>query len=68
MARDPIRFDVKEILGNVDAIEKQLIPRAAYLAANRAVFDATVALKKEAQNKFDKVNSYTLGAIRYNKP
>ena len=68
MATETIRFDVKEILGNVDAIEKQLIPRAAYLAANRAVFDATVALKKEAQNKFDKVNSYTLGAIRYNKP
>ena len=53
MARDPIRFDVKEILGQVDAIEKQLIPRAARLAANRAVFDATVALKKEAQNKYE---------------
>ena len=59
MARDPIRFDVKEILGQVDAIEKQLIPRAARLAANRAVFDATVAFKKEALNNFNKVNTYT---------
>ena len=68
MATDPIRFDVKEILGQVDAIEKQLIPRAARLAANRAVFDATVALKKEAQNKFNKVNTYTLGSFQYQKP
>tara|TARA_R100001086_G_scaffold242650_1_gene170550 strand:- start:884 stop:1594 length:711 start_codon:yes stop_codon:yes gene_type:complete len=68
MARDPIRFDVKEILGNVDAIEKQLIPRAARLAANRAVFDATVALKKEAGDKFDSVVPYTLRSFRYNKP
>jgi len=68
MARPPIKFDVKQILGRVDAIEKQLIPRAARLAANRAVFDATVALKEEAQNKFDKVNSYTRGAFQYQKP
>ena len=68
MANDPIRFDVQEILGQVDAIEKQLIPRAARLAANRAVFDATVALKKEAGDKFDSVVPYTLRSFRYNKP
>ena len=68
MARDPIRFDVKEILGNVDAIEKQLIPRAAYLAANRAVFDATVALKENAQSSFFSTVPYTLRSFRYNKP
>ena len=68
MANDPIRFDVQEILGQVDAIEKQLIPRAARLAANRAVFDATVALKKEAGDKFNSVVPYTLRSFRYNKP
>ena len=68
MARDPIRFDVKEILGNVDAIEKQLIPRAAYLAANRAVFDATVSLKENAQSSFFSTVPYTLRSFRYNKP
>ena len=51
MATQTIRFDVKQILGKVDAIEKQLIPRAARLAANRAAFDATVALKEEAQRE-----------------
>jgi len=70
MARPPIKFDVKQILGRVDAIEKQLIPRAARLAANRAVFDATVALKEEAQREgvFKKVNLYTLRAFQYQKP
>lgn len=68
MARPPIKFNVKQILGRVDAIEKQLIPRAARLAANRAVFDATVALKEEATNKFDSAVPYTLRSFRYNKP
>ena len=68
MATQTIRFDVKQILGRVDAIEKQLIPRAARLAANRAVFDATVALKEEAQNKFMQTVPYTLRSFRYNKP
>ena len=68
MATKTIRFDVKEILGKVDAIEKQLIPRAARLAANRAVFDATVALKENAQSTFFSTVPYTLRSFRYNKP
>ena len=68
MATETIRFDVKEILGKVDAIEKQLIPRAARLAANRAVFDATVALKENAQSTFFSTVPYTLQSFRYNKP
>ena len=68
MATQTIRFDVKQILGRVDAIEKQLIPRAARLAANRAVFDATVALKEEAQNKFMQTVPYTLRSFKYDKP
>lgn len=68
MATESIRFDVQKIVGQVDAIEKQLIPRAARLAANRAVFDATVALKKEAGDKFNSVVPYTLRSFRYNKP
>ena len=68
MATETIRFDVKQILGRVDAIEKQLIPRAARLAANRAAFDATVALKEEAQNKFMQTVPYTLRSFKYDKP
>tara|TARA_R100001460_G_scaffold1756_1_gene6317 strand:+ start:7 stop:696 length:690 start_codon:yes stop_codon:yes gene_type:complete len=68
MATETIRFDVKQILGRVDAIEKQLIPRAARLAANRAAFDATVALKQEAQNKFMQTVPYTLRSFKYDKP
>ena len=52
MAIQNIRFDVKNILREVDSLEKQLIPRAARLAANRAVFDATVALKENARPGF----------------
>jgi len=70
MAIQNIRFDVKNILREVDSLEKQLIPRAARLAANRAVFDATVALKKNARPGFifENANAYTLRSFRYNKP
>ena len=68
MATQSIRFDVKKIVGQVDAIEKQLIPRAARLAANRAVFDATVKLQENAKTSFLQTNTYTLKSFRYNKP
>ena len=70
MAIQTIKFDVNKILGEVNAIEKQLIPRAAFLATNRAVFDATVKLKENARPGFifNNANSYTLRSFRYNKP
>ena len=61
-------LDSAKIVGEINAIEKQLIPRAARIALNRAVFDATTALKQEAQNRFNKVNSYTLRSFLYKKP
>ena len=68
MAIDNIKFDSAKIVGEVNAIEKQLIPRAVRISLNRAVFDATIALKKEAQHRFNKVNSYTLRSFLYEKP
>ena len=70
MAIKTIKFDSAKIVGELNAIEKQLIPRATRVALNIAVFDATQSLKLEAQKQsvFKKVNSYTLRSFLYQKP
>ena len=62
------KFDVKQILGEIDELEKIAIPRAAHQALNKAVFDATQRLKSEAQKRFFNTVSFTLKSFLYDKP
>ena len=61
-------FDDKKILGKLNNLEKVLLPRARYLALNRAVFDARVRLQNEAKSRFKRVSGFTLSQFKYEKP
>ena len=68
MATAQITFDPKEILGKIDELEKVLLPKGAYQALNKSVFDATQRLKSEAKRRFTSPVPFTLKSFLYSKP
>ena len=64
-----IQFDVKELLGEIDELEKVLIPQAAYQALNRAVFRTSrEILPDSAKSIFTRTVPFTLRSFLYDKP
>ena len=55
MAEKVLQFDEKVLLGELNNLEKVLLPRASYISLNKAVFDARLRLQDEARNRFKRV-------------
>ena len=68
MAEKVLQFNAKVLLGELNNIERVLLPRASYISLNRAVFDARVRLQKEAQTRFNNVSRLTNSSFLYQKP
>ena len=68
MAEKVLQFNAKVLLGELNNIERVLLPRASYISLNRAVFDARVRLQKEAKNRFNNVSRLTNDSFLYEKP
>ena len=68
MAEKVLQFDEKALLGELNNIERVLLPRASYLSLNRAVFDARVRLQQEAKSRFKNVSRLTNSSFLYEKP
>ena len=64
-----IQFDVKELLDEIDELEKVLIPQAAYQALNRAVFiTSREILPDSAKSIFTRTVPFTLRSFLYDRP
>jgi len=68
MATSSITFNPEELIGKINELEKVLLPRAAYQALNKSVFDATQRLKSEAKRRFTNPVPFTLKSFLYSKP
>jgi len=68
MAEKVLQFDEKVLLGELNNLEKVLLPRASYISLNKAVFDARIRLQDEAKNRFKRVSGFTLSQFKYEKP
>jgi len=62
-----IEFDVEEIVGRLDELQKVRIPRAGSYALNQAVFAASQELKKQAQSTFTNPVPFTVNSFLYRK-
>lgn len=62
-----IEFDVQEMIGKLDELQKVLIPRAGSYALNQAVFAASQELKKQAQSTFTNPVPFTINSFLYRK-
>ena len=68
MAEKVLQFDEKALLGELNNIERVLLPKASYTSLNRAVFDARVRLQQEAKSRFKNVSRLTNSSFLYEKP
>tara|TARA_R100000388_G_scaffold22202_1_gene16927 strand:- start:395 stop:1084 length:690 start_codon:yes stop_codon:yes gene_type:complete len=68
MAEKVLQFDEKALLGELNNLEKVLLPRASYISLNKAVFDARIRLQNEAKNRFKNVSRLTNSSFLYEKP
>ena len=68
MAEKVLQFDEKALLGELNNIERLLLPKASYTSLNRAVFDARVRLQQEAKSRFKNVSRLTNSSFLYEKP
>ena len=67
MAEASITFNAEQLVGELNALTKVQIPRAARLALNTALFETRKRLQSEAQNKFDKPVPFTVNSFLYQK-
>ena len=68
MAIQSRELKLPELLGELNELEKTILPRVAQISLNRAVFDGRERLRQEAKQRFMKVSSFTLNQFLYEKP
>ena len=68
MAIKTKQLKLPELLGELNELEKTLLPRVAQISLNRAVFDGRERLRQEAKQRFLKVSNFTLNQFLYEKP
>ena len=62
-----IEFKPEEIIGKITELQRVQIPRASGIALNKAVYEASQQLKKEAQSRFDNPVPFTVNSFLYEK-
>ena len=68
MAIQSRQLELPELLGELNELEKTILPRVAQISLNRAVFDGRERLRQEAKQRFMKVSNFTLNQFLYEKP
>jgi len=68
MAIQSKQLKLPELLGELNELEKTILPRVAQISLNRAVFDGKERLKHEAKHRFMRVSDFTLSQFKYDKP
>ena len=71
MAIQSRQLKLPELLGELNELEKTILPRVAQISLNRAVFDGRERLRQEAKTgagRFDKISNFTLSQFKYDKP
>ena len=71
MAIKSKQLKLPELLGELNELEKTILPRVAQISLNRAVFDGRERLRQEAKTgagRFNKISNFTLSQFRYDKP
>ena len=68
MAIQSRQLKLPELLGELNELEKTILPRVAQISLNRAVFDGRERLRHEAKQRFMKVSNFTLSQFKYEKP
>lgn len=63
-----IEFKPEEIIGKITELQRVQIPNAATIALNKAVFEASQELKKQAQSIFNNPVPFTINSFLYKKP
>ena len=56
MAIKSKQLKLPELLGELNELEKTILPRVAQISLNRAVFDGRERLRQEAKQRFIKVS------------
>ena len=68
MAIQTRQLKLPELLGELNELEKIILPKVAQISLNRAVFDGRERLRQEAKHRFMKVSNFTLNQFLYEKP
>jgi hypothetical protein len=68
MAIQSRQIKLPELLGELNELEKTILPRVAQISLNRAVFDGRERLRHEAKQRFMKISNFTLSQFKYEKP
>lgn len=63
-----IIFDAKKLTGKINQLTEVQLPRASYMALNKALFETRTRLQKEAQSTFKSTVKFTLNSFLYEKP
>ena len=62
-----VEFDVRELLGRINELDKVQIPNAATKAVNKALFDTRARLRDEAKSVFRNPVPFTVNSFLYEK-
>ena len=63
-----IEFKPEQIIGKITELQRVQIPRAATIALNKAVFEASQELKQQAKSIFSNPVPFTVNSFLYKKP
>ena len=60
-----ITFDPKQVIGKINELTKVQLPRASYMALNKALFETRGKLQSEAQKTFKSIVPFTKNSFLY---
>jgi hypothetical protein len=63
-----ITFDPEQVIGKINELTKVQLPRASYMALNKALFETRGKLQSEAQKTFKSIVPFTKNSFLYKKP
>lgn len=61
-------FNAKEIVGKINDLAEVQLPRATFMALNKAMFETRNTFKSRSKSIFDQTVSFTRNAVLYDKP
>ena len=63
-----ITFNPEQAIGKINELTKVQLPRASYMALNKALFETRATLQSAAQKTFQSTVPFTLNSFLYKKP
>ena len=63
-----ISFDARKLVGEINNLVDIQLPRASFMALNKALFETRGRLQQEAKKTFKSTVPFTINSFLYEKP